>query len=119
MNMGRIAAAACLVFFCCLTLSAQDLVITNARVIVGNGNVMDQGSIVIRGGRIASVAAGRANMTGVQTIDAKGMSALPGFIDGHRHVNTVLTKKHRCSNSWMPDTRPSFQVAVQQKETSR
>jgi imidazolonepropionase-like amidohydrolase len=65
---------------------AQDLVITNARVIVGNGQVIERGSIVIRGGRIASVAAGAATAPGVQTIDAKGMTAMPGFIDGHRHI---------------------------------
>ena len=39
-------------------LAAQDLVITNARIIVGNGTVIDSGSIVVRGGRIASVSAG-------------------------------------------------------------
>ena len=39
--------------------AAQDLVITNARIVVGNGTVIDQGSIVVRGGRIASVSAGR------------------------------------------------------------
>ena len=74
-------------------LSAQDLVITNARIIVGNGTVIDQGSIVVRGGRITSVAAGRANATGGQTIDAHGMTAVPGFIDGHRHVNTGPNEK--------------------------
>ena len=75
--------------------TAQDLVISNARIIVGNGTVINQGSIVIRGGRIASVAAGPANVTGVQTIDAKGMSAVPGFIDGHRHVNTGPNEKEQ------------------------
>src|SRR5688572_943035 len=65
---------------------AQDLVITNARVIVGNGQVIERGSIVVRGGRIASVSAGAATAPGVQTIDAKGMTAMPGFIDGHRHI---------------------------------
>ena len=39
-------------------LGAQDLVITNARIVVGNGTVINQGSIVVRGGRIASAAAG-------------------------------------------------------------
>ena len=68
-------------------VAAQDLVITNVRIIAGNGSVIDQGSIVIRGGRIASVAAGAPNVPGVQTIDARGMTAMPGFIDGHRHVN--------------------------------
>jgi imidazolonepropionase-like amidohydrolase len=76
-------------------LTAQDLVITNARIIVANGTVIDQGSIVVRGGRIASVARGPANVTGLQTIDAKGMSALPGFIDGHRHVNTGPDEKQQ------------------------
>ena len=78
-----------------VSLAAQDLVITNARIIVGNGNVIDQGSIVIRGGRIVSVAAGAANITGVQTIDARGLSAMPGFIDGHRHVNTGPNEKEQ------------------------
>src|SRR5436190_22954409 len=74
-------------------LAAQDLVIANARIIVGNGRVIDQGSIVIRGGKIASIAAGPANAPGVQTIDARGMSAMPGFIDAHRQVNTEPNAK--------------------------
>ena len=38
--------------------AAQDLVIANARIIVANGTVIDNGSIVVRGGRITSVSAG-------------------------------------------------------------
>ena len=67
--------------------SAQDVAITNARVIVGNGQVIDSGTIIVRGGKIVSVTAGGAPTQGLQTIDAKGMSAMPGFIDGHKHVN--------------------------------
>ena len=76
-------------------LDAQDLVISNARVVVGNGTVINQGSVVIRGGRIVSVSAGPATGAGVQTIDARGMTALPGFIDGHRHVNTEPNEKEQ------------------------
>ncbi len=77
-----------------LNLAAQDLVITNARIIVGNGTVIDRGSIVIRGGRLTSVAAGAVvNGSGVQAIDAHGMTAMPGFIDAHRHVNTGPNEK--------------------------
>jgi len=77
-----------------LNLPAQDLVITNARIIVGNGTVIDRGSIVIRGGRLTSVAAdAAANASGVQAIDAHGMTAMPGFIDAHRHVNTGPNEK--------------------------
>jgi len=67
--------------------SAQDVAITNVKVIVGNGTVIDSGTIVVRGGKIASVAAGRAVPQGMQVIDGKGMSAMAGFIDGHKHVN--------------------------------
>src|SRR5947199_7638289 len=74
-------------------LSAQNLVITNARIIIGNGTVIDRGSIVIRNGRLASVAGGTPNVSGVETIDAHGMTAMPGFIDGHRHVNTGPNEK--------------------------
>ena len=95
--MKRLVAFALLGFLWTLgsvrNLSAQDLVITNARIIVGNGDVINQGSIVIRGGRLASVSAGPANVSVVQTIDARGMTAMPGFIDGHRHVNTGPDEK--------------------------
>jgi imidazolonepropionase-like amidohydrolase len=67
-------------------VAAQDLIITNARIIVGNGEVIDQGSLVIRNGRIASVSPGAANAQGAQTLDARGMTVMPGFIDAHRHI---------------------------------
>jgi imidazolonepropionase-like amidohydrolase len=74
-------------------LVAQDLAITNARVIVGNGTVINSGTLIVRGGRIVSVSAGVANAQGLKTIDAKGMSAMPGYIDGHRHINTGPNEK--------------------------
>lgn len=65
---------------------AQDLVISNARILDGNGAVIDNGSVVIRNGRIASVAAGSAAVAGLQHIDAGGRTVMPGFVEGHRHV---------------------------------
>ena len=72
---------------------AQDVAITNARVIVGNGTVIQSGTVIVRGGKIVSVTAGAANTQGLRVIDAKGMTAMPGFIDGHRHVNTGPNEK--------------------------
>src|ERR1051326_8800100 len=75
------------------TLSAQDVTITNARIVVANGTVIERGSIVVRAGKIVSVAACAPSATAGKTIDAKGMTAMPGFIDAHRHINTGPNEK--------------------------
>ena len=73
-----------------MPVTAQDLVITNARIIVGSGATIDRGSIVVRNGRIVSVAPGAPAPGSGQTIDAKGMSAMPGFIDAHTHLSSEI-----------------------------
>jgi len=74
--------------------SAQDIAITNARIVVGNGTVIYAGTVIVRGGKIVSVGAAAATQ-GLKTIDAKGMTAMPGFIDAHRHVNTGPNEKQQ------------------------
>src|SRR6266704_474081 len=84
----------CLLALGALTpLSAQDLTIANARIIGPNGSVIERGSIVVRAGKIVSVAPGGPSAASGRTIDAKGMTAMPGFIDGHRHINTGPNEK--------------------------
>ena len=68
------------------TLLAQDLVVNNVRIITGTGQVIESGSIVVKGGRIASVGAAAGAAQGARVIDGRGMTAMPGFIDGHRHI---------------------------------
>jgi len=75
------------------SVAAQDLTITNARVIGPNGTVIERGSIVVRGGKVVSVVAGAPASPAGKTIDAKGMTAMPGFIDAHRHINTGPNEK--------------------------
>src|SRR5262245_57581721 len=82
-------------FFVGGAAAAQDIAITNVRVIVGTGPVIESGTIVARGGKIASVSAGAANTQGLRVIDGKGMTAMPGFIDGHKHVNPGPNEKEQ------------------------
>jgi imidazolonepropionase-like amidohydrolase len=84
---------ACLTLGALAALSAQDLTITNARIIVPNAPAIERGSIVVRAGKIVSVKAGAPSGASGKTIDAKGMTAMPGFIDAHRHINTGPNEK--------------------------
>jgi len=69
------------------TTTAQNLVVTNARILDGKGGVIDRGSVVVRDGKIVSVSSGAATkVDGAQTIDAQGRTLMPGFIDAHRHI---------------------------------
>ena len=90
---GLFLALVPLLAFAIVPAAAQDLTITNARIIGPNGTVIERLSIVVRGGRIASVGAGAASAAAGKTIDAKGMTAMPGFIDAHRHINTGPNEK--------------------------
>ena len=82
----------CFVAFVCVfsaaPLMAQDIAVTNVRIIVGNGAVIDSGTIIVRDGRIAQIGPGQISAPGLVTIDARGLTAMPGFIDAHRHINT-------------------------------
>ena len=85
-----IALAVLLLPSAAVPLAAQELTITNVRIVVGNGTVIDRGSIVVRDGKIESVAAGAPVRRVGRVIDAKGRSAMPGLIDAHRHLKLGL-----------------------------
>jgi len=93
MKTIRQTVIACLALGAVGSLWGQDLTITNARIIGANGSVIERGSLVVRAGKIVSVAAGAPSARAGKTIDAKGMTAMPGFIDAHRHVNTGPDEK--------------------------
>jgi imidazolonepropionase-like amidohydrolase len=86
--MKQLAVFVVFTFLAAISVAgAQDLVITNARILDGKGGVVERGSVVVRDGRIASVAAGAAaNVPGARVIDAQGRTVMPGFIDAHRHI---------------------------------
>jgi imidazolonepropionase-like amidohydrolase len=88
---------ACLTMAALASLSAQDLTIINARIVdanrVANKSVIERGSIVVRAGKIVSVQTGAPSAARGKTIDAKGMTVMPGFIDAHRHINTGPMEK--------------------------
>jgi N-acyl-D-amino-acid deacylase len=65
-----------------------DILITNAQIVDGTGGAPTRGSIAIAGGKIAAV--GEVTGTATRTIDAKGRTVAPGFIDLHSHSDMPL-----------------------------
>src|SRR6266705_1093918 len=67
---------------------AQNLTITNARILDGTGRVIERGAVVVRDGKIASVSATAPAGGAGRTINAGGKTVMPGLIDAHRHIVT-------------------------------
>lgn len=65
-----------------------DVLITNAQIVDGTGGAPRQGSVAISGGKIAAV--GEVTGSATRTIDAKGRTVAPGFIDLHSHSDMTL-----------------------------
>jgi N-acyl-D-amino-acid deacylase len=70
------------------TAPSYELLITNAQIVDGSGGAPRKGSIAIAGGKFAAV--GEVSGTAVKTIDARGRTVAPGFIDMHSHSDMPL-----------------------------
>ena len=66
----------------------MDVAITGGRVVPVEGDVIDQGTVLVTDGRVAAVGAA-SDVTlpqNAQTIDAAGLWVLPGFVETHAHI---------------------------------
>jgi len=68
---------------------ARLIAITNARIVPVVGAELPRGTILIEGGRIAAVGADVAVPAGAQVVDATGLRAYPGMIDGYSSLGLV------------------------------
>lgn len=59
----------------------DDYALTNARIVVAPGRVIDRGTVVVRDGRIAAAGAGVAVPAAVIEVDASGHTVYAGLID--------------------------------------
>jgi N-acyl-D-aspartate/D-glutamate deacylase len=96
--MSRLTLA---LFVCSLaSLHAQqpfDLVVAGGTVVDGSGSEGRRADVGVRAGKIAAIgdlsAAPRT-----RTIDAKGLTVAPGFIDMHNHSDDLLVREPKCES---------------------
>ncbi|MBB5710724.1 amidohydrolase family protein [Sphingomonas xinjiangensis] len=70
--------------------SAKDVVITNAKLVIGDGSApVEGGTVVVRGGRVVGAGSGVAVPAGVRVIDAGGRWVSPGIFAGFTRMGIV------------------------------
>jgi len=75
-----------------------DLVIRGAKVVDVYGGIIIDGDIAISGSMIAGIG----DYEGIETIDAKGMYAAPGFIDSHIHIESSYVSPEEIGRLLVP-----------------
>jgi imidazolonepropionase-like amidohydrolase/ABC-type multidrug transport system permease subunit len=68
---------------------SETFLIRGARIVIGDGRVIEIGSVLVRGGKIAEVYEGDGpdpKTLKAETVEAAGKTILPGLIDVHVHL---------------------------------
>ncbi|WOF41621.1 amidohydrolase family protein [Sphingopyxis indica] len=70
-----------------LPAAAQDVAITNAKLVIGDGSApVEGGTVVVRGGKVVAAGAGVAVPAGIETVDAGGHYVTPGIVAAFSRV---------------------------------
>ena len=82
----RLRALALLVVASAPALHAQTIAITGGKVYPVSGPVIENGTVLMRDGRIVAVGAGIAIPADAQRVDATGKVVTPGLVNGSTHL---------------------------------
>ena len=88
--MKQLLLGAAAAFALAAPAAAQDVAITNAKLVIGDGSApIEGGTVVVRGGKVVAAGAGVAVPTGVRVIDAGGKWVSPGIFAGFTRLGIV------------------------------
>lgn len=91
---------------------AQNVAITNARLVIGDGSAPVEGAtVVVQNGRVVAAGAGVAVPPGLRTVDASGRYVTPGIVAGFSRVG--INEVDAVDDSNDTDSRTSiFSAAI-------
>lgn len=79
-----------------------DLLIKNIKILdLINGEVVDS-AIVIKGKTIAGIGLEYSDANAYEVVDGKGLTAVPGFIDGHLHIESSMMNPFEFERMTLP-----------------
>ena len=74
-------------------LTSEPVAITNATILDGAGRQIDNGTLLMEGGKITAIGASTQVPKGVRVFDGTDKWVTPGIIDIHTHVG-VSSRQH-------------------------
>jgi imidazolonepropionase-like amidohydrolase len=72
-------------------IASRPVLITNATILTAVGDRIENGSILLRDGKIAAVGSTVPAQADATTIDARGKWVTPGIIDAHSHLGVYAS----------------------------
>lgn len=92
--------------------AAQNVVIVNAKLVIGDGaGPVDGGTVVIRDGKVVAAGAGVATPAGMPVVDAKGAWVSPGIFAGFSRLGLVEVDAVDGTNDTSASSSP-FHAAI-------
>jgi len=82
-------------------LESAPIFIENATILLGNGEKLDQGNILLKDGKIEAIGTRAKSVRGAIEIDGTGKYVTPGIIDTHSHLGVYPspgTRSHSDGN---------------------
>ncbi len=89
----------------------QDVWVTNAKVVVEPGRVIEAATIAIVDGKIAQIGTGIVPPVGSRIVDLSGKTIYPGFVDLAVDVEIPAMEAARGTPHWNADIMPDRSVA--------
>lgn len=88
-------------------IAGETFAIINGRVLVGDGTVMEKGTVVVREGRIAAVGPDAAIPEGATVVDAGGLWVTPGLIDAYSSIGLIEVAMDQTTSDLNEATSPA------------
>lgn len=79
----------CLLALASPAADAETIAFTGATILTGTGETIDNGTIVVKEGKIVTVRRGAKVPRGATAIDLSGKVVIPGLVDTHSHLGGV------------------------------